>query len=118
MRYGHYLVGALCLALGVGFVGLSAPAAVGRVLYPSDLPLSFALFVLGTGVLFLCMAAYFWVRAVKLTPGDDILADRRGLLVSVMVVTAVVLVGGMLWSMADVGFWRDTIAGMLDGTSR
>ena len=118
MRWGRYLVGALCLALGIGFIGLSAPAAVGAIAYPSDLPLPMALTLGGTGLFFICVAAYFWVRAVRLTPGDDMLSDQRGLLVSLMLVTSVLLIGGMLWSMMHLDFWRDTISGMIDGGSQ
>jgi hypothetical protein len=118
MRLGRYLVGALCLALGILASGMSVAAAAGSIIYPSDLPLPFTLTLAVTGVLFICMAGYFWVRAVKLTPGDELLADDRGLMVGLMVVTTILLAGAMVWSMMHPDFWAGAISGMLDGSTQ
>jgi len=111
-------VGAFCLALGILSGGMSVAAAAGSIIYPTDLPLPFTLTLAVTGLFFLCMAGYLWVRAVKLTPGDDLLADDRGLLVGLMVVTTLILAGAMLWSMMEPDFWTGTVRGMMDGAAR
>jgi hypothetical protein len=93
-------------------------AAVGSIVYPSALPLLFTVFLAGHGAAFIFMAGYLWFRAVKLTPGDDLLADHRGLLIGLMVGTTILLTGAMLWSMLQPDFWIDTISGMVDGRSQ
>jgi hypothetical protein len=114
MGWIRYLLGTICLSLGLLLVGISLPAAAGRILYPDELPSGFVLSLVVVGAIFLALAAFAWVHAIKVTPGDDLLSDQRGLLVGLMLVTTLALGGAMLWSMVHVKFWRDTVAGMRD----
>jgi drug/metabolite transporter (DMT)-like permease len=109
----RYVLGALLLAAGVIILGLSVAAAAGTLVYPTDIPPSMSLFMTVFGVIFVLLAAFLWVNAIQVTPGDHILEDKRGLFVGLMLVTTLAIGGWMLWSMTHADFWRDTIAGMM-----
>jgi heme/copper-type cytochrome/quinol oxidase subunit 3 len=115
----RYAAGTICLALAILLIAMGAPTvAAGSILRPRELPAGMVVAFLAAGVFFAVFAAYSWVRAVKLTPGDDILSDQRGLLVALMLVTTLLLGGAMLWLMAHPSFWRGAIDGLIGGASR
>jgi len=78
-----------------------------------DLEPWFMLFFLLHGAACVGFAMYLWYRAIKVTAGDDVFADQRGLLLASMLITALATFGAMAWTMTTPGFWRDSIAGML-----
>jgi drug/metabolite transporter (DMT)-like permease len=118
VNVSRYVLGTICLALAILFIALSGPAAAGYIFNPTEVPPGLILMLFGIGCFFGILAVYLWIRAVKLTPGDHILSDQRGLLVALMLVTTLFLGTGMLWILADPEFWRGVISGMIDGSSQ
>jgi hypothetical protein len=121
-NYGHmrigllgYLVGAVCLALGLVFLTMSVPAAAGVAIHPARIPLSLVVTELVAGLLFVAAAARFWWGAIKRAAGDHLLDDQRGLLVGLMVVTTFTFVALISWSMMHPSFWAGALDGMMDG---
>lgn len=115
MRAGltRYLIGAFSLAVGTLFIGMSAAAALGSIIHSADLEPWFMLFLLLQGAACVGFAIYLWYRAIKVTAGEDVFADQRGLLIALMLITALATFGAMGWAMITPDFWRDSIAGML-----
>lgn len=109
-----YLVGAICLAVGLVLLAIAVPTAAGVAIYPERIPVSFLVRGIIGGLLFLFVAARFWWGAIKRTSGDHILSDQRGLLVGLMVATTAVFIGLISWTMLNPGFWAGAISGVLD----
>jgi hypothetical protein len=99
------LFGGLFFAFGsVGFATIRAVKAV---------PLAVPAICLLLAAMFFAATAYLWVRAANMAEGDDLFSGDRGLLVSLMIVTVLVLTGGTIWMVAHRDFWL----GMFDGLS-
>lgn len=109
-----YAAGAICLALGLSLSTMAALSAAGVAIYPRYIPLSVAVTQLVAGLLFVAVAARLWWGSIKRAAGDHILADQRGLLVGLMVVTTAVFLALIAWMMCFPEFWAGAFDGMLD----
>lgn len=109
----RYLIGTISFFIAVplflfgGLIGVIGPAV--RSLPPAMTWIFFAL-----GAFLIAIGAYLWYRAVAVTPGDDVLDGDRGLIVSLMVITALILAGGTLYFALNRDFWQGALQDMLD----
>jgi hypothetical protein len=109
----RYLIGTITFLVAVpmfligGLVGVINPAV-------SRFPPAVAWIFLGLGAFLAATGAYLWYRAVAVTPGDDVLSDDRGTIVSLMVITALILAAGTLYFALNPDFWRGALEGVLD----
>jgi hypothetical protein len=109
----RYLAGTICFFIAMpmfligGLLGVIAPAV-------RHFPPAMAWTFFGIGTVLVVTGAYLWFRAVAVTSGEDVLDGNRGLIVSLMMITALILAGGTLYFAVNPDFWRGALAGMLD----
>ena len=110
----RYLIGTInfLIAVPMFFIG-SLVAVINPAV--SRFPPAMTWVLFGIGALLVVAGAYLWYRAVAATPGEDVLDGDRGLLVSLMVITALILAGGTLYFALNPDFWRGALAGVLEG---
>lgn len=113
--YVRYFLGTLCLFIATLTAMMTAPAAL-LTIFQSEVAPSMTVALVVVAAFFLLLGVYSWVRAVRLTPGDDLLEGQRGLLIAMMVVTVLLLAGFAIYFMLQLDFWRGAIDGMRDGS--
>jgi hypothetical protein len=109
-----YLTGAICLALGLVSFAVVLPAAASAAMNPGLIPRSIFVGQLASGLIFVAVAGRLWWGSIKRAEGEDILSGQRGLLVGLMVVTAALLAGALLWLMSYPEAWAGAIHGTLE----
>ncbi|HYC93778.1 MAG TPA: hypothetical protein VEO54_31535 [Thermoanaerobaculia bacterium] len=109
-----YAAGAICLALGLSLITMAAVSAAGGAIYSRYIPRSLAVTQLVTGLLFVAVTARLWWGSIQRAAGDHLLADQRGLLVGLMVVTTAIFLALIAGAMFLPAFWAGAFDGMLD----
>jgi len=113
--YVRYVLGTLCLFIATVTAMMTVPAAVLTIFQSEVAPGMTVMFVV-VAAFFVLLGVYSWVRAVRLTPGDDLLEGQRGLLIAMMAVTVLLLAGFAVYFVLQIDFWRGAIDGMRDGS--
>lgn len=116
MAIVRYVAGTIFLFIGSAYFAMSAPAILAAGL--AQISMSVVVRMLVAGACFVFLGGFLWVRAVRLTPGDHVLSDQRGLLVALMLVTTVLIAAGLLWSMLQPEFLHGSFEGMVDAARR
>jgi hypothetical protein len=113
--YVRYFLGTLCLFIATVTAMMTAPAAV-LTIFQSEVAPAMTVMLVLVAAFFVLLGTFSWVRAVRLTPGDDLLEGQRGLLIAMMVVTVLLLAGFASYFVLQIDFWRGAIDGMRDGS--
>ncbi|HYR29201.1 MAG TPA: hypothetical protein VEU30_12095, partial [Thermoanaerobaculia bacterium] len=93
------------------------PAAMLTIFQAEEGP-GMTIMLLVGAVFFALLAALAWVRAIRVTPGEHLLDDQRGLLIGLMIATVILLAGFVVYTAVHLEFWRGAIDGMRDGAAR
>ncbi len=108
----RYILGAISLTMAVACFLMFVPAAISLGITKTGLPPAFVLLFVALGSFFTVIGAFLWVRSVQRAPGDDIFSDQRGLLVSLMLATVLLLGAATLWLALHPDFWSGMMQGM------
>ena len=114
--YIRYGIGTICLFIATFTGMMTAPAAV-LAIFQSEAAPGITVMLVAVAAFFAVLGVVSWVRAIRVTPGEHLLDDQRGLLIGLMIGTVVLLAGFVIYSAVQVDFWRGAIEGMRDGAS-
>lgn len=111
----RYLLGTVCFIVAMpcfligAFAAVISPAAGGRI------PPAMAWAFLSVGVVLVVIGIYAWYRAVNVLPGEDLFSEQRGLMVSLIVITTLIIAGGTVYFAVNPDFWQGALRGLLVG---
>ena len=100
----------LIFAVGLSTVVLSSAAVHLIVRLPAWASVLFA----SMAAFFFLATAYLWFQTIRMTAGDDVLSGERGLLLSLMLVSAIAIAGLGALIVVQPEFWKGAAAGARD----
>ena len=100
----RFILGAVTLLIAA-LLSFGAVAGAVAGFWPGA-PVVSPFFLFVPAIFFFLVTVYLWTKAIRSTEDDDLFSGQRGLLISAMIVTTLVIAGTMLFFSMDIDSWR------------
>jgi hypothetical protein len=108
----RFILGVITLLIAA-FLSVAAIGGAVAAFWPGAARVPLLVFFL-PALFFFGVTADLWTKAIQATEEDDLFSGQRGLLISAMMVTTLLIAGVMLSLILNVGFWHGLVAGLRD----